>query len=58
MVIVLLEEFIKLNIIKDTIIKKSEKCEIKYKDCDSLNLKYANVKNGLLVFDCLFCKRH
>ena len=56
--IILLEEFIKLNIIKDTIIKKCEKCEIKYKDCDSLNLKYANVKNGLLVFDCLCCKRH
>ena len=39
------------------IIKKSEKWEIKYKDCDCF-LEYINVKDDLLVFKCLCCKRN
>ena len=52
LLIVLLKEFIKLNINTDTMIQICETCRIKYKDCNYFP-KYKNSKDDLIEQKCL-----
>ena len=50
--IIFLKEFIKLNVNKDTMVKKCENCGIKYKYFDCF-LEYVNFKDDLIQCKCL-----
>ena len=55
--IILLKEFIKLNVNLYLLIKKCKTCRIKYKDCEC-SLEYVSVKDDLVVYKCLFCYKN
>ena len=57
MLIILLKEWIKLNVNMDSVIKKNEACRIKYKDCECF-LEYTNFKDDLAEYKCLCCKKN
>ena len=52
--IILLKEFIKLNVNTDTM-KKIKTCEIKYKNCF---LEYINYKDDFIEYKCLCCNKN
>ena len=56
LLIMLVNEFIKLNAKINTIIKKCKTCKVKYKDCDGC-LEYKNFKNDLILYNCLNCNK-
>ena len=56
LLIMLVNEFIKLNAKMNTIIKKCKTCKVKYKDCDDC-LEYKNFKNDLILYNCLNCNK-
>ena len=37
--------------------KKCEACGIKYKDCECC-LEYKNIKDGLILYKCLYCNKY
>ena len=49
---ILLKEFIKVNVITDTMMENYETCGIKYKDYDCF-LEYTNIKDDLKGYKCL-----
>ena len=55
--IIFLNEFIKLNVHMDTMVKKLEIYVIKYKCCDCF-LEYADFKDGLIEYKCLCCNKN
>ena len=52
LIIIMLKEFIKLNVNMDMTIKKCETSGIKYKDCNCC-LEYITVKDDLIEYKCL-----
>ena len=57
MLIILLHEFMKLNLNTGTMIKKSETCIITCKDGDSF-FEYKNFKDDLMEYKCLACNKN
>ena len=51
------ERIYKLNVNLTMIIKKWEKFQIKYKDCECC-LKYINVKDDFTEYECLCCNKN
>ena len=52
--IIILKEFVELNINMNMKIKKSESCGINYEYYDCF-LEYTNFKDDLIKYRCLFC---
>ena len=57
LLIILLKEFIKLNVDIGMIIKKCEMCGIKSKHCMCC-LEYINFKGDLIQCECLCCNKN
>ena len=55
--IIFLNKFKELNVNLDSIIKKCETCEIKYRYCDCV-LEYTSIKDDLIEYKCFYCKKN
>ena len=55
--IILLKEFIELNVNSDTMIKNVKTCRMKYKYCDCF-LEYINFKDDLIEYKYLSCNKN
>ena len=56
LLIILLKEFIKLNVNMDIAIKECEACGIEYKYCECF-LEYTNLKGELMEYRFLCCNK-
>ena len=57
LLVLLLKEFIKLNVSIGIITKNGGKCGIKYTDCEYC-LEHTIVKDDLIEYKCLCCKKN
>ena len=57
LLIILLKEFIKLNVNTETMIKTYKNCRVKYKYCNSF-VEHKNIKDNLTEYKCLCCNKN